>query len=188
MWPWEHIAFGYLCYSLSVNLMRRTSPGTKEVFALGFATLLPDLVDKPLSWSFELFPAGYSVAHSIFVASVLLVIITVLAWWRHRLRYAAAFGVGYASHLVGDIVYPVVMGEGLKPEVVLWPVVQLPAYEQHHGLVGRFLLYFFQYLHMLDEAGWHPLVVFEVILLFVVFVLWLYDGMPGLPTPNWREQ
>ncbi|WP_458210695.1 hypothetical protein [Haladaptatus sp. NG-SE-30] len=21
-----------------------------------------------------------------------------------------------------------------------------------------------------------------------VFLLWLYDGMPGLPTPNWREQ
>ncbi|WP_458187843.1 metal-dependent hydrolase [Haladaptatus sp. NG-WS-4] len=188
MWPWEHVAFGYLWYSLSVNLARRPSPRTREVVVLGFAALLPDLVDKPLSWSFELFPTGYSVAHSVFVAGLVLSIIATFAWCGRRLRYAAAFGVGYVSHLVGDIVYPVFMGEGLKPEVVLWPVVQLAAYEQHRGLTGRFLLYFFEYLQMLGEAGWHPIVVFELVLGTAMFALWLYDGTAGLPTPDWRKR
>ena len=68
MWPWEHVAFGYVLYSLGSHAIRREPPAEWTVFALGLGTLVPDLVDKPLSWSLGLFPTGYSVAHSALVA------------------------------------------------------------------------------------------------------------------------
>ena len=187
MWPWEHLAFGYLCYSLTVHLVRRRAPTTSAVVLLAVASVLPDLIDKPLSWSFGVFPSGYAIAHSIFVAPVGVALVVALAWHQRRLRYGAAFAVGYASHLVGDVVYPAVLGEGLKPEVLLWPAVELPAYENDYGLVERFLLYFFQYLEMLAELEWSPMLAFEAGLALSVFVLWVYDGMPGVPTPYWLE-
>ncbi|WP_440010488.1 metal-dependent hydrolase [Halomicrococcus sp. SG-WS-1] len=185
MWPWEHLAFGYLCYSLTVHLVRRSAPETREVLALAVASVLPDLVDKPLSWSLGLFPSGYSIAHSVFVAPVVVAFALALAGWRGRLRYGAAFAVGYCSHLVGDVIYPAVLGEGLKPEVLLWPVVEMPAYENDYGLVERFVVYFSEYLEMLAELELSPVLAFELVLAASVFLLWVYDGMPGVPTPYW---
>ena len=68
MWPWEHAAVGYLLLSLGSRASGRGPPSTPAVLALLFGTQLPDLVDKPLSWEFDLFPSGYAVGHSALVA------------------------------------------------------------------------------------------------------------------------
>lgn len=68
MMPWGHAAFGYALYSLGHRAWTRAPPSGKAVLAALFGTQLPDLVDKPLSWGLHLFPQGYSVAHSVFVA------------------------------------------------------------------------------------------------------------------------
>ncbi|MFC6964015.1 hypothetical protein ACFQL7_23110 [Halocatena marina] len=54
MWPWSHAAVGYLCYSIGTRLVGRR-PTTGPTVAVLFGALLPDLVDKPLSWVFGQF-------------------------------------------------------------------------------------------------------------------------------------
>jgi len=180
MWPWEHVAFGYVLYSLGSHAIRREPPAEWTVFALGLGTLVPDLVDKPLSWSLGLFPTGYSVAHSALVAVPTVAGFYVVGRWTGRDRYALAFGVGYLSHLVGDVVYPVVLGGSLAPERVLWPVVALPPYEDRVGFTGRALRYLLDFLGdvLAGQAG--HLLAFEGSLALAVLALWLYDGRPGV--------
>lgn len=68
MWPWEHLAVGYIGYSLSVRLAGRGVPRPRPVVALAVGTQFPDLVDKPLSWTLGVLPSGHSLAHSLFAA------------------------------------------------------------------------------------------------------------------------
>lgn len=180
MWPWEHIAFGYLLYSLAVHLVGRRSPSGGEAFVLAFATVFPDLVDKPLSWTFGLFPSGYSVMHSVFVAPALALAVTAVAGRYDRPELGLAFGAGYASHLLGDVVYPLFSGGGLSPSKLLWPVVELPAYESEYGFVQRATYYFLEYADRLLELEFGPLLLFELSLVLLVFGLWMYDGAPGV--------
>ena len=60
MWPWEHLAFGYLLWSLWLRARGRSLPGDWEALVLVFATQLPDLVDKPLAWQLGVLPGGRS--------------------------------------------------------------------------------------------------------------------------------
>lgn len=57
MWPWEHAAVGYLLCSAALAA-RRTVLNDIPVIALGVATLLPDLIDKPLALWLGVFPEG----------------------------------------------------------------------------------------------------------------------------------
>lgn len=180
MWPWEHVAFGYLLYSMTVHVVRRTSPSGGEAFVLAVAAVLPDLVDKPLSWTFGLVPSGYSVFHSIFVAPILALAVTVVAHRRGRTELGLAFGIGYASHLLGDIIYPLLSGDAVAPSKVLWPLVTLPAYEAEYSFVQRALFYFLEYAHRLLQLEFGPLLLFELSLTLLVFGLWMYDGAPGV--------
>jgi hypothetical protein len=61
MWPWEHLAVGYLLYSVSCVLWGRY-PTRIGVAALAFGTQFPDLVDKPLGWWLGVLPSGQSFA------------------------------------------------------------------------------------------------------------------------------
>ena len=49
MWPWEHLAFGYVLYSLGVRTLRGRTPRGPPVLVLAVATQVPDLLDKPLA-------------------------------------------------------------------------------------------------------------------------------------------
>ena len=48
MWPWEHLAIGYLAYSLLGRLAWRRPPTVGTAITVAFGTQFPDLVDKPL--------------------------------------------------------------------------------------------------------------------------------------------
>ncbi|MFC7045301.1 metal-dependent hydrolase [Halobacteriaceae archaeon GCM10025711] len=182
MWPWEHLAFGYLAYSVWSHVWDRRSPTGPAVLVLAVATQLPDLVDKPLGWSLDVVSTGYSVAHSVLVAGPLVLGAVLVSHRRGRPALGGALAIGWASHLVGDIVYPVLFGRGISVGKVLWPVVSLPASDGEFAFSDRVVYYFVRYLREAAEPGQAMLLVFPLTLLLAVFALWGYDGWPGLGT------
>lgn len=181
MWPWGHAAFGYLLYSFGSRLGYRRPPEGGPVIALLAGTQLPDLVDKPLSWVFELFPQGYSVAHSVFVAVPLGLAVVALAARAGRGRTGAAFAVGWWSHLVGDVAVGLLTGRQAFARV-LWPVVTLPAYTTEYGAIERVLVYLSAFLEALTAAQQAALLVVYFGPFLVALVVWLADGAPGVGT------
>jgi hypothetical protein len=180
MWPWEHLAFGYVVYSLTARIAWRRSPGGVEAAAVVLATQLPDLIDKPLSWGLGVFPAGYAMGHSIVVAVPLSAAAIALARRRERVADGLAFAVGYLSHLAGDLLSPLLSEGRLAFERVLWPFVSLPPYETTRGFAGRFLLYVGRYAHEATEPENWPLLVAYLGLFVAVGALWMLDGAPGV--------
>lgn len=71
---------------------------------VGVASVLPDLIDKPLGWWLGALP-GVGLGHSVFFA----VPVVLLAWAFAGGRYAAPLGIGLLSHLVGDVFYKAVV-------------------------------------------------------------------------------
>lgn len=180
MWPWEHVAVGYVLVSAYYHARYRRGPHEAAALAAVFGAAFPDLVDKPLSWGLGLFPQGYAVAHSVLVWIVLVAAVFVLAPRLDRAGVAAAFGLGYGSHLAGDVLFPALLGGRLAFERVLWPLVTLPPYEHQLGLLARTTLYVRRLLEYAMAGGLGPALVFEVGLMLLVAVLWLYDGRPGI--------
>ena len=179
MWPWEHAAVGYLLFSLVVHVLYRRSPVGAGALLLLFATQLPDLVDKPLSWGLDLFPAGFSVAHSVFVAVPVGIAGAWLLARTGRRDAAVALVVGYWSHLVGDVVSPLRAGDPLAPDRLLWPVVRQEPYGEDLGL-GRGLVYVREYVAEVASQGLTPALALSAAALFLAVALWVVDGLPGL--------
>ncbi|ADJ13535.1 metal-dependent hydrolase [Halalkalicoccus jeotgali] len=179
MWPWEHVIVGYVAYSLFSHLVYREGPSGAAALAVVFAALFPDLLDKTLSWQFGLFPGGYSVGHSVFVAVPLSVLAGVLAHRVGRPRVGLAFGAGYLLHLPSDVIpdYP---RYGRYPvERVLWPLEQAEG-EHGQGLISGFLEAFLPYAYQLLTLDPSPELTFQLGLMGCAFLLWTYDGMPVL--------
>lgn len=181
MWPWGHAAFGYLLYSFGLRLFGRTPTGY-PVLVLLIGTQIPDLVDKTLSWVLELFPQGYSVAHSVFVAVPIGMLVIAVAVWRRRTSYGLAFLLGYWSHLVGDLLFGLLSSNPYTFARVLWPVVTLPPYSTDLSGLARVQAYVISFLNFFADEGLAAVLVllavyFGPVLLAVV--LWLLDGAPG---------
>lgn len=179
MWPWEHAALGYLVYSLGLRALGREPPSDGGAFALFFGTQLPDLIDKSLSWGLGVFPTGYALGHSVFVALPVGVALSVVAIRTERVRLGAAFTVGYWSHLAGDVLNPLRYGEPPNVTRILWPVVSGPPYEQNLG-AGRGLVYLGEFLGSLQSIPPGTLLVTYLLLPLVTVLVWITDGYPGL--------
>jgi hypothetical protein len=128
-----------VCYSL-VRYHRLTS-GSVLLVGL-FASLFPDLVDKPLAWTFGVIPSGRMVAHSLVIASVVILCVLFVASRKRRLSHGLVFAWGYLSHIAGDF-YPVLF-EGSSyyfyPNL-FWPLVTAvpdrdPGFEGKLPVVG----------------------------------------------------
>lgn len=101
-------------------------PDGEIVLLAAFAALLPDLVDKPLAWTFGLTPSGRFVAHSAVVALPLAAVGTVVAVEYGYGRYGYVFALGYLSHVALD--YAPVLWLGAEYNYfpnLFWPL--LPA-------------------------------------------------------------
>lgn len=179
MWPWEHAALGYVLFSFFVHVTEGRPPAGPSAILLGVATLVPDLVDKPLSWGLHLFPSGYAVAHSVLVAVPVGVLAVVLGRRRQRPLAGLAVLVGYWSHLVGDVVSPLRAGEPLAVDRILWPLVVQDPYARRLGL-DRGAYYVVEYLGSVSagELTGGALLVFLGTL--AAIALWVVDGAPGL--------
>lgn len=178
MWPWEHLAVGYLFYSLLTRVRTGSPPGWMAAFALAFGTQFPDLIDKPLAWEFGILPSGTSLAHSLFVALPVSALAVIFTRRRGSPCLGIAFAVGYLLHLPGDVLYPVLYGEGLWTEFLFWPFIPTQSgqttsfvYEFRH-LIARTVRY------VLSPSG-RLYLALEMGLLTLTAVVWYVDGMPG---------
>jgi hypothetical protein len=180
MWPWEHLAIGYLAFSVLVHLTLRRPPTGAECLLVALGTQFPDLVDKPLAWVFTVLSSGTSMAHSLFVAVPLSVFVLVAARRYGWTAAAAAFVVGYLLHLPGDILYgPLLLGRDVSVDALLWPFVRPPeTVTRSVELFGRIEGYVTLYRAAVARPEATAYLLFEATLLGGAVVRWVADGRP----------
>jgi membrane-bound metal-dependent hydrolase YbcI (DUF457 family) len=156
-------------YSALAHWRFDRAPSDGAALAVAFGTQFPDLVDKPLAWTFHLLPTGRSLAHSLLTATVVCLLVGWYARRRDRPVLAIAFATGYISHLFGDAIVPVLAGQYEYVTYLVWPLLELPPHEQGTGLIEQ-----------LAGLELTPLVLAGITLIALAFVVWLRDGRPGL--------
>lgn len=179
MWPWEHLAVGYVAFALLARAFGRPVGGVSAL-AVALGTQFPDLVDKPLAWTFSVLPSGTTLAHSVFVAVPLAATVAYVARRFGRGTLGAAFAVGYLSHLPADVLYgPLTDGGPVSVDSLLWPVVaQTPS--NGEGLFTTVLYYVGEYRSFLATPRAPYYLLFEVTLVGLAVALWVADGAPGV--------
>ena len=182
MWPWEHVFFAYLFYSIYRYLKYGDSPSGPATIALAFGSVLPDLIDKPLAWQFGIVESGYTVGHSIFVTVPLLIGIYLLARRRDRAREGGAFAVGYFLHIAGDVL-PISLRRGeLYYEHVLWPFVVVESSRTHNGFSQGVAYNLSSYVQGIAALEVTPVVALQLGSVVFGLLLWRFDGYPGVRT------
>lgn len=179
MWPWEHLAIGYLAYSIVTHLIAGRGPTAGGAVAVALGTQFPDLVDKPLGWGTTLLPSGQSLAHSLLLAVPVVVAVVAVGVRFGRRTVAVAFAVGYLSHLPGDVLYAAMLGGTLNLEFLLWPVIPAPATQ--HAMIGYVQELLADFASVLASPRGAFYLLFEVALVVGTVAVWVIDGTPGLP-------
>jgi len=180
MWPWGHLAVGYLAYRVLAGVVNRWPPTQTTMIVLIFATQLPDIIDKPLAYSFSVLPEGRALMHSLLVA--VPVCLWVLALYGVRSDTGWAFTIGYLSHLLGDSYRSLLAGQWAELSFLLWPLFPPPDYS-----ANSFGVHWEQLLATAGDVtisgiftGNLPMVAYQALLAGVVVVWWLYEGAPGI--------
>lgn len=138
MWPWTHAAVGYLLY-IGYAHWRSAPRRGLPVIAAVVATQIPDLIDKPLSWTVAVLPAGRSLGHSALFGVVLAGLCWYIVAVRAGRRDVAVGGIaGYGSHLLGDGALAIINMEWAELTYLAWPVLSPPAYETPQSFVAHF--------------------------------------------------
>jgi hypothetical protein len=190
MYPWEHAAVAYLLYAGYARWRAGTAPGGWAVLVVLVASQLPDLIDKPLAWQVGLLPSGRSLAHSVFVAVPLVVMIVVLVRRYEQRPLGLAFAVGYFSHLVTDAVS---VDGSISPTSVLWP---LATYESSRettgdgggtdgagepgGVLGQTTDIFLDAYPSIVALEPTRADLISLGIVVLAGLVWLYDGHPGV--------
>lgn len=178
MWPWEHLAVGYLWYSGYARLVHGERPGNADVVVLAVATQLPDLVDKPLAWWLGVLPGGLSLAHSLLFALPACLVAVVVARRAGAPAAGRAFTVGYLTHLAGDVVYPLATDGHLRLGFLAWPLVASPPVDAP-GFLAQVLAFLAQFRAFLATPRGQLYLLLEVCLLAVGVLVWAVDRFPG---------
>jgi hypothetical protein len=170
MWPWAHVALGYLLYTLYLRLRTGEQPTGAAVIAVVFGTQLPDLIDKPLAWELHVLEYGRSLAHSFVTGTLIL---GVIVWYLHRRgrdQLGVALAIGYYSHFLGDAYYSILSGQWGDLAFLVWPLLPIPGVAtETEGILA----------HLLNIRA-EPFFLFGVVLTGVAFAVWLSHGRPGL--------
>ena len=171
MWPWGHLAVGYLLYTAFVRVRTGRPPSGPTALLVAFGTQFPDLVDKPLAWWLGVLPHGRTGAHSLLTVAIVVTVVHALARRRDATDLTIAFSFGYATHPFADALLTLVQGHTEYVAYLLWPLFELPRYETS--------------AIVLASAGELELTVYAVAqlgLALVAFAVWVQDGNPGLDT------
>ena len=168
MFPWSHLALGYLLYVLFGRLRMGWTRTEVGAVALAFGTQMPDL-DKVLAWWFGVIPNGRTLLHSMLVAFVLLSLVRWYAGPIDRRHEGDAFALGYVSHLFGDVLYPLAVGNIPELRFLAWPVLRPVDYDHTGGFVAFF-------------TSVDPGLIFwlELGLTALAMGVWYSEGLPGL--------
>lgn len=177
MWPWEHLAFAYVLYSLLTNVIFRASPSTGETIVVIVGSQVPDLIDKPLAWTFGITETGYSIGHSIFVAPIVCLAVYAVASRRGHSALAGAFSLAYLSHPFADLLSQFLREPVVDLRTILWPIASPPP-GSRGGFLDHFVRYFVRYVNQLLAGGLTLQVALQSLLGLAVVVLWLSDGAP----------
>lgn len=169
MWPWGHLAVGYLVYSLLSHIQWGSPPREYSVLALTIGTQFPDVIDKPLAWTFGVLPTGRSLAHSILTVVLVLALLRLLVRHRHSIRLVTAFGVGYLAHLGADSLQPLLTGDYASVRFLAWPLLR----PIDSGTAQSFLAHF-------GSIEVTSFFAFELGLVGLAIGVWIADGAPGL--------
>lgn len=179
MWPWTHAIFGYACYSLAVHAGFRRRPADLPAVVAVFAAVLPDIIDKPLAWTFGVTGSGYGPAHSLLLGAPLATLVGLLLWRSDRHETGFGFLVGYISHLLGDMLFQFFDEGELVFAVLLWPLAQSGP-ESPGGLLTHFVYFLHLYAGQIRTGEATSYLVATLALTAFVFVLWVADGFPGV--------
>lgn len=180
MWPWEHVAVAYLAASVASRYLWGEPPSRAPALAAVLAGIGPDLVDKLLSWWLALLPSGRSLAHSLVIGGPLVLLVLLVGWRLHRSPVAIAFAVGYLTHLVGDVAYPLVVKDELRIGFLFWPLIPAPG-GSVDGALPHVSELFGAFLDFLATPLGRLYLVAEGLLLALAVAVWVADGLPGLP-------
>lgn len=182
MWPWEHLAIGYLVYSFLVRYVAGHTPQALAVVALVIGTQFPDLVDKPLGWGTSILPSGLSFAHSLLVAVPLTMLLLAASSAFDRTELGVAFAIGYLLHLPADAVYPLLIGGNLSLGFLFWPLIPATG----GGTVSIVLVvreFAVKFLMFLATPRGQLYLLLELGLVGGAVLRWYADGVPGLRWP-----
>ncbi|WP_226041653.1 metal-dependent hydrolase [Natrinema sp. DC36] len=180
MWPWEHAIVGYLAYSLCCHAVFRESPTGLEAFTVVFASVLPDLIDKPLAWEYGVFENGYAIGHSLFFAVPLAIFVGMIAHAATRSRAGLAFGLGYLLHPFGDVVDSVFRQGVLQFELMLWPIASVEGHSPGPSFLEAFFDLFGRYSSDMLAGDISTYLWAQLGLAGAALVVWLVDGAPVL--------
>jgi hypothetical protein len=179
MWPWGHLAIGYVCYATYTRYWHDEHPAGLPVVALAFMTQLPDLIDKSLAYEVGVLPEGRSLAHSILIAVPACLLATWVAYrtegWRARASVAGV--VGYATHLFGDAVWSLLALEFDALTFLAWPLLAAPDYDTTS--FGGHVEQFRTAVGALGSGAVSPFVV-EWLLFALMLCLWAWHRLPPL--------
>lgn len=182
MMPWEHVLVGYLTFSLFAHAVYREPPTTREAVAVVFASLLPDLVDKPMAWELGIFDTGHALAHSIFVAVPVSLAVVWIAWSRGWFRVGIAFAIGYLVHLAADVIPWCFLEGEPRTHRILWPVQSSGDGFEDTGFRERFIENVDEYAHWViaefTSGSPDPFLLAAFGTFLVGMLVWVYDGMP----------
>ncbi len=178
MWPWGHLAVGYLCYVAATGLRDDSEQTFATLTAVAIGTQFPDLVDKPLAWSLGVLPSGRSFAHSLVTFTLVVSLLYLVGRRLHRREPVVAFAIGYLSHCLVDLGPGVAFGllrgdpSQLKwTTYLLWPILPSPPYPHDSSFTSHFAAFALE-----------PYVLFQFGLFGLAVVVWVASGRPGLGT------
>lgn len=193
MWPWGHLAVGYLVYSLFSRLQLGSRPQSINVIAVAIGTQFPDFLDKPLSYTFHFLPEGRSLAHSILFILPFCLIVIVAARRYGKYQLGVGFTIGYLTHPLADSYLDILQGNWSKLSFMVYPILPSPNYRAES---------FGYHADLLTEAinrlsierilsPWNDHFLIEFWIAFLIALLWAYDGFPPftrwIPSINWRK-
>lgn len=183
MWPWGHIAVAYLSY-VGIVQLRGQQQRLLPMVAVIFGSQLPDLVDKPLAWTFSILPAGRSLMHSMFTSLLVVSVAYLASLHFQREDIAAGLGIGIISHILIDPSPSVVIGllQGGWGQLqwlnyLLWPLLSPPPYPTDQSFLKVFL-----------EFRLGSFEIFEFVLFAVAIIVWIRTGATGYKILQHRIQ
>ena len=174
MWPWDHAAVAYLLVSALYRWGWDDFPSRRLGAVAVVAGVLPDLIDKPLSWGLGVLPTGRSLGHSLCVAVPALALLLALGVTFGYRRGTVAFALAYLSHLAGDVAYPLFVDGELRAGFLLWPLIPAASSDAGVGMshVAELVA---DFLTVLASPGGLLYLAVDALLLGTAAVVWWLD-------------